>query len=66
MAGKLGAFLKEHTGERWVVSISNEAGEPTLYEQSIAKASADPFVKSILDSFPGAVIEKVSEIESSD
>ncbi|MBT4739390.1 MAG: DNA polymerase III subunit gamma/tau, partial [Rhodospirillaceae bacterium] len=66
VAGKLGAFLKEETGERWVVSISNEAGEPTLHEQEIAKASADPFVKSILDSFPGATIERVRAIEEQD
>ncbi len=63
VAGKLGAFLKAQTGERWVVSISNDAGEPTLHEQTIATASEDPFVKSILDSFPGAVIERVRPVE---
>jgi DNA polymerase-3 subunit gamma/tau len=63
VAGKLGAFLKEETSERWVVSISNEPGEPTLHEQETAKASADPFVKSILESFPGSTIERVRAIE---
>jgi len=63
VAGKLGAFLKEQTGERWVVSVSNEAGDPTLHEQEIAKAASDPFVKSILDSFPGSAIERVTEVE---
>lgn len=63
VAGNLGAFLKAQTGERWVVSISNDAGEPTLHEQTISKASEDPFVKSILDSFPGAVIERVRTVE---
>ncbi|MDG2242314.1 MAG: DNA polymerase III subunit gamma/tau [Rhodospirillaceae bacterium] len=63
VAGKLGAFLKEETGERWVVSISNEPGEATLHEQEIAKASADPFVKSILESFPGSTIERVRAIK---
>ena len=66
VAGKLGAFLKEETGDRWVVSISNETGEPTLHEQEIATASADPFVKSILESFPGATIERVRVIEEQD
>lgn len=66
VAGKLGAFLKEETGERWVVSISNESGEPTLQEQEIAAASADPFVKSILESFPGATIERVRAIDEQD
>lgn len=59
VAGKLGAFLKAQTGDRWVVSISNQEGEPTLHEQIIAKAAEDPFVQSILESFPGAVIERV-------
>ena len=63
IAGKLGAFLRNITGERWVVSISNAEGEPTLHEQEIAAASADPFVKSILDSFPGAVVERVRPVE---
>lgn len=63
VAGKLGAFLKSHTGTRWVVSISNDAGEPTLHEQEISKAASDPFVKSILESFPGSVIERVRDVE---
>lgn len=63
VAGKLGAFLKTQTGERWVVSISNEAGESTLHEQEIARAASDPFVKSILESFPGSVIERVRDVE---
>ncbi len=66
VAGKLGAFLKEETGERWVVSISNEAGEPTLREQEIAKAAADPFVKSILDAFPGSEIQDVNKVAAED
>ena len=63
VAGKLGAFLKEKTGERWVVSVSNNAGDPTLHEQEITKAASDPFVKSILDSFPGSAIERVTKVE---
>lgn len=62
VAGKLGAFLKSQTGDRWIVSISNEMGEPTLHEKTIARASEDPFVQTILESFPGAVIERVRSI----
>ena len=63
LAGKLGAFLRQITNDRWVVSISNEQGEPTLHEQTVATAYADPFVKSILDSFPGAVVERVRSVD---
>lgn len=66
VAGKLGAFLKAQTGDRWVVSISNEQGEPTLHEQVITKAAGDPFIQSILDSFPGAVIERVRSSSDAD
>lgn len=64
VAGKLSAFLHNVTGKRWVVSVSNANGELTLHEQEVAAASADPFVKSILDSFPGAIIERVLPVEN--
>ena len=59
VSGKLSAFLSTTTGERWVVSISNADGEPTLHEQIVEAAAAEPFIKSILDSFPGAIVERV-------
>ena len=63
MPGKLGAFLRAQTGERWVVSVSNEVGDPTLHEQEVARAAADPFIKSILDSFPGSIVERVRDVD---
>jgi len=66
VAGKLGAFLNAHTDERWMVSISNQAGDPTLHEQQINKAASDPFVKSLLDAFPGAKIEAVRDVSADD
>ncbi len=60
--GKLSAFLSDVTGERWVVSVSNAEGELTLHDQEIATAASDPFIKSIIDSFPGAVIERVRPV----
>ena len=62
VAGKLSAFLGTKTGDRWVVSISNADGEPTLHEQKVAAAASDPFIKTILDSFPGAVVERVRSV----
>ncbi|MFL2771009.1 MAG: DNA polymerase III subunit gamma/tau [Rhodospirillaceae bacterium] len=63
LAGKLSAFLHEITKERWVVSISNAQGAPTLHEQVVAKVSADPVVKAILDFFPGAIVERVKNLD---
>jgi len=61
LAGRLAAFLKEATGRRWVVSVAQEAGAPTLAEaakaeQARLKAAAldHPLVKAALETFPGA------------
>ncbi|SKA21475.1 DNA polymerase III subunit gamma/tau [Consotaella salsifontis] len=65
-AGDLARKLHEWTGRRWVVSISREAGAPTLEEKEKAEheallndASADPDVAAVLDAFPGARIVDV-------
>ena len=59
----LSKTLQEWTGERWVVAVSNEEGEPTLAQQSDAErlraleqAAQHPVVKAALDMFPGARI----------
>ena len=59
LAGQVGKFLTRWTGRRWVVSVVNGEGDPTLYDQELAQARSDPLVKSILDVFPGATIEAV-------
>ena len=61
-SGKLSNYLKLKTGDRWVVSVSNKTGAPTLYEQNILRVSEDPLVKSILDAFPGARIDKIESV----
>jgi DNA polymerase-3 subunit gamma/tau len=66
VAGKLGAFLNAQTEERWMVSVSNQPGAPTLHEQRIDTAAADPFVKALLDAFPGAKIESVRDVDADD
>lgn len=67
---KVNAFLNEWTQKRWFIAISSENGQPTLDEQeaqnranAIEAASKEPIVKEILESFPGAVIKSVKEIE---
>ena len=69
LANRLGKLLSDWTGERWVVSISQNEGEPTLREQAAARdetlrheAAAHPLVRAVLDAFPGARIEAVRDI----
>jgi DNA polymerase-3 subunit gamma/tau len=68
LPNKLGSMLSQWTGQRWVVSVSSEAGEATLKEQAEARdqsmkseAARDPLVRAVLDAFPGARIESVRE-----
>jgi DNA polymerase III subunit gamma/tau len=68
LPNKLGSLLAQWTGQRWVVSVSSEPGEPTLKEQAEARAQSmkseaarDPLVRAVLDAFPGARIESVRE-----
>ncbi len=69
LAGDLQQKLRDWTGTRWSVSISNEAGAPTLAEQKKnAKAarfesvSQAPLVRAVLDRFPGAEIIAVRDV----
>ncbi len=68
--GKMLALLQERleewTGERWMIALSEEGGEPTLDEQDRAKQEAadqaamdHPLVRQVLDAFPGARVRKV-------
>lgn len=65
----LGTFLTEHTDRRWVVSISNDAGAPTLKQQGDAKDAAEkaqiatqPLVNAVLKAFPGAEIKTIKTL----
>ncbi|HEY1503866.1 MAG TPA: DNA polymerase III subunit gamma/tau [Stellaceae bacterium] len=68
LTNKLATLLSQWTGQRWLVSISSELGEPTLKEQAElrtqtmkSEAASDPLVRAVLDAFPGARIESVRE-----
>ncbi len=61
LAGQLGKFLLQHTGERWVISLSQAAGEATLRDQLRAAEAAKrdavlqhPLVQAVIETFPGA------------
>ncbi|WP_282605867.1 DNA polymerase III subunit gamma/tau [Pelagibius sp. Alg239-R121] len=63
LAGRLGNLLQDWTGRRWVVSVSSEAGAPSVRDQEdaveeklTAVAMEDPLVKAVMASFPGAKV----------
>ena len=68
LAQTLKKFLDQHTGRRWMVTVSNAGGEATLAQQEAAadaslraKAAETPVVRAILEIFPGAQIRSVRE-----
>ncbi len=63
LASELGRALGEVTGERWIVSVSGQQGQPTLAQQAeqivqaqIAEAKAHPVVEKVLLAFPDAEV----------
>jgi DNA polymerase-3 subunit gamma/tau len=71
LAGDLQQRLRDWTGVRWTVSISNEAGQPTLADQKRSAKAARiesvmqaPVVRAVLDRFPGAEIVAVRDVEA--
>jgi DNA polymerase III subunit gamma/tau len=68
LASRLSQRLAEWTGTRWVVAVSQAAGEPTLEQQQQTRDSerqsevaGHPLVRAVLDAFPGATIAAVRE-----
>ena len=63
----LGLALKSATGSTWQVSLSDEAGEPSLLdkekiaeERVRADVLADPNVRAVMDAFPDSELESFS------
>ncbi len=68
LANDLAQRLRDWTGERWIVTLASEGGALTLAEQRLAAdrakkdaVSQEPFVRAVLDAFPGAEIVAVRE-----
>ena len=68
IANDLTRALQQWTGERWMVALSSEEGEPTLHEKAAAAererragAANHPLVQAVLTKFPGAQIVNVIE-----
>jgi len=72
LANQLGHKLQAWTGTRWMVSVSDQAGEPTLGDQRRereaemrAQVEQHPLVRQVFQHFPGAEIVGVSELDTS-
>ncbi len=66
LVNELSRKLKLWTGRNWMISVSNDAAQPTLKSQADAKQAqletgvrADPLVKAVLDRWPGSEITAV-------
>jgi DNA polymerase-3 subunit gamma/tau len=71
LANDLAQRLRDWTGERWIVTLASEGGAPTIVEARLAAERAkkdavaqEPFVRAVLDAFPGAEIVAVREREA--
>ena len=68
LTGELAKKLSDWTGRRWMVIVSAEPGEPTLYAQAQTRKAelkdgvrSDPLVQAVLARFPGAEIVDVRQ-----
>ena len=69
LAGRLVRFLKEHTGQPWLVAAEGGGGAESLMErqkreerEALAEIKKDPFVASVLAAFPGAEIVEIRKL----
>jgi DNA polymerase-3 subunit gamma/tau len=70
LATDIAQRLRDWTNERWIVTVSRENGMATISEQrTVAErakkdaVAAEPFVRAVLDAFPGAEIVAVRDRE---
>jgi DNA polymerase-3 subunit gamma/tau len=68
LARKLAARLRDWTGRTWLIAANGQGGGETMIEvdrrkraDERAEVEADPFVKAVLEAFPGA---KLGEIKT--
>ena len=71
LANQLGKKLSSWTGTRWMVSLSDQPGAPTLGEQRREREAAmhaeveqHPLVRQVFQHFPGAEIVGISELDT--
>ena len=70
LASRMSTELKKWTGKSWVISLSNEIGDTTLYEKDVVEQQAikdmimkDEVIKSVFNSFDGASITDIRKVK---
>ena len=73
LAGRLVSRLKEWTGHAWLVAAEGSGGAESAWERqkreeraTRAEIEADPFVRSVMDAFPGAEIVGIRNLVTPD
>ena len=68
LATQVSKLLSEWTDDQWLVSLSDEQGDPTIHESNTVAEDArrsqainHPLVQAALETFPGATVEAVIE-----
>ncbi len=71
LATNMTSVLRKATGERWIVTITQGSGAPTLAqrqqqqeEQILSDVKAHPIISEILETFPGAEIIDIKDHQS--
>ena len=66
LAGKIAQFLNSSTNQKWIVSVSDKSGSPTLQktdeiarQEKLSMAAEHPIAKKVLEIFPGAKVTDV-------
>ena len=66
LAKRLSQFLNAETDMRWMVTVSQEHGVPTIQEtrnvaskQALDDVAKHPLVQAVMENFPEAKIEKI-------
>jgi DNA polymerase-3 subunit gamma/tau len=69
LAGQLSGFLQAATSTRWMVSVSQDEGAPSLAEQARARearlrdaALKHPLVQAAMETFPGAELTELRAV----
>lgn len=69
LARRLAGRLKEWTGRTWLIAANGQGGGDTLIERQRKeraaerdKVEADPFIKAVLQAFPGAKLGEIKTI----
>ena len=69
LARKLASRLKDWTGRTWLIAANGQGGGETMIEtdrrkrtEQRAGVEADPFVRAVLQAFPGATIGEIKTL----